>query len=189
MADLPAGDITGLLIDWRGGNKAALDNLTPLIYQELRKLASAYMRRERTDHTLQPTALINEAYVRMVDRTVPHFNSRTHFFGVAARIMRQVLVDFARTHQAAKRGDGLKSPFEDAMAIAAPPTAALVEVNDALDRLAAVNERQARVIELRYFGGLSRNEIAEALDISLARVKRDLTEAEAWLQSALNPAS
>lgn len=186
MSD-PAGDVTRLLIDWRDGNKAALDQLTPLIYQELRKLASAYMRRERGEHTLQPTALIHEAYVRLVDQTVPNFNSRTHFFGIAARLMRQVLVDFARTRQTLKRGEGQRAPLEEAMAIAQEPTAALLDLNAALERLAAINEQQAKVIELRYFGGLSRGEVAEALDISLARVKRDLSEAEAWLRTELAP--
>jgi RNA polymerase sigma factor (TIGR02999 family) len=181
------GDVTGLLIDWRGGDEAALEQLTPLIYQELRKLAGAYMRRERSDHTLQPTALINEAYVRLVDRAVPDFNSRTHFFGIAARLMRQVLVDFARSKQAVKRGDdGEKVDLDEALVVAEAPAAKLLDLNDALDRLAQINERQARVLELRYFGGLSRGEVAEALDISLARVKRDLAEAEDWLRIELS---
>ena len=182
---MDTSDVTGLLLDWRHGNEAALHELTPLIYDELRKLAAAYMRRERTDHTLQPTALINEAYVRLVNRETPAFNSRTHFFGIAARLMRQVLVDFARTRQAQKRGDGDKVPLDDALAIAPQPTAALLDLDAALERLGAVNPRHARVLELRYFGGLSRGEVAEALDISLARVKRDLSEAEAWLRREL----
>lgn len=181
------GDVTRLLIDWREGKEAALDQLTPLIYQELRKLAGAYMRRERGEHTLQPTALIHEAYVRLIDQSVPNFNSRTHFFGVAARLMRQVLVDFARTRQALKRGDGDKVPLNEAIAVGQEPTAALLDLNDALDLLATVNPQQAKVIELRYFGGLSRGEIAEALDISLARVKRDLAESEVWLRRELTP--
>jgi len=180
-------DVTALLIEWRRGDAAALERLTPLIYQELRRVAGAYMRRERGGHTLQPTALINEAYLRLVDRTTPDFNSRTHFFGIAARLMRQVLVDFARSRQAAKRGDGENVPLDDLQVAGPEPTAVLLDLHDALARLERINERQARVVELRYFGGLSRIEVAEALDISLARVKRDLAEAETWLRRELSP--
>lgn len=181
------GEVTRLLTDWREGNEAALAQLMPIIYQELRKLATAYLRRERLDHTLQPTALVHEAYVRLVDQRVPSFNGRSHFFGIAARLMRQILVDFARSRQTAKRDEGLKAPLEDAMAVAEAPAVALLDLNDALERLAAVNQRHAKVIELRYFGGLSRGEVAEVLDISLARVKRDIAEAEAWLRAELTP--
>lgn len=182
MMDEPAPDVTRLLIDWRDGKRAALDELTPIVYQELRRIATAYMRKERPDHTLQPTALINEAYMRLVDQSVPQFNSRSHFFGVAAHIMRQVLVDFARTRGAAKRGDDKKVPFDEARAVSVEPSAELIDLHEALDRLAAHDERKAKVIELRYFGGLSREEVAEALGLTLATVKRDLTLAEAWLR-------
>jgi RNA polymerase sigma factor (TIGR02999 family) len=187
-ADQP-DDITRLLNQWREGDHAALEAMTPLIYAELRKIAAAYMQRERDQVTLQPTALIHEAHVRLVDQTVPAFHSRTHFFGIAARLMRQVLVDFARSRQAVKRGEGQKAALTDAMAIAVEPSAELLDLNEALDRLAATDERKAKVIELSYFGGLSYGEVAEALDISIATVKRDLTAAETWLRQALGRTS
>jgi RNA polymerase sigma factor (TIGR02999 family) len=143
------------------------------------------MRRERPEHTLQPTALIHEAYVRLVDQSLPSFNSRTHFFGVAARIMRQVLVDFARAHRAEKRGSGRKTPLDEAIRLTTEPSVDLLELHDALDRLAAFDARKAKVIEMRYFGGLSRDEVAEALELTLATVKRDLMLGEAWLRREL----
>jgi len=182
-------DITRLLIDWREGKTSALAELTPIVYDELRKLAASYMRRERPDHTLQPTALINEAYLRLVDQRLPSFKSRAHFFGVAAQVMRQVLVDFARSHRAVKRGEGEKSPLDEALHVAAAPGADVVDLHEALERLAAVDARKAKVIELRYFGGLSREEVAEALDVSLGTVKRDLTLADAWLRRDLSAAA
>ena len=143
------------------------------------------MRRERPDHALQPKALINEAYVRLVDQRTPQFANRKHFFGVAAQIMRQVLVDFARAHRADKRGAGEKAPFDEAMAVSVEPSAALIDLHEALERLAAFDERKAKVIELRYFGGLSREEVADTLGLTLATVKRDLLLGEAWLRREL----
>jgi RNA polymerase sigma factor (TIGR02999 family) len=178
--------VTTLLERWRGGDRSALDEITPIVYAELRKLATAYMRRERSEHTLQPTALIHEAYMRLVDQRLPAFNSRTHFFGVAAHIMRQVLVDFARAHRSEKRGAGMKAPLDEAMHLSTTPSPDLLDLHDALDRLAVFDARKARVIELRYFGGLTREEVAEALDLTLATVKRDLTLAEAWLRRELS---
>jgi RNA polymerase sigma factor (TIGR02999 family) len=189
MVDDAAGDVTGLLNAWRGGNKAALDRLTPILYQELRRLAAAYMRRERPDHTLQPTALIHEAYARLVDQSVGSINSRTHFFGVAAHIMRQVLVDSARAHRSEKRGGGNVVQLDTALQVAAEFRPDLLEIHEALERLAAFDERKAKVVELRYFGGLTREEVAEALGLTLATVKRDLALAEAWLRRELTPPS
>jgi RNA polymerase sigma factor (TIGR02999 family) len=179
-------EVTHLLIKWHGGQLAALDELTPIVYAELRKVAAAYMRRERPEHTLQPTALINEAYVRLVDQRLPMFNSRTHFFGVAAQIMRQVLVDFARAHRSEKRGSGLKAPLDQALELSIEPSADLLDLHDALDRLAVFDARKAKVIEMRYFGGLSRDEVADAMHLTLATVKRDLQLGEAWLRRELS---
>lgn len=185
MLDERARDVTRLLIAWHDGQPAALDELAPIVYAELRRLAAAYMRRERPEHTLQPTALIHEAYMRLVDQSLPVFDSRTHFFGVAARIMRQVLVDFARARRAEKRGSGLKAPLDDAIHLSANPSADLIDLHEALERLAAFDPRKANVIEMRYFGGLTREEVADALHLTLATVKRDLMLAEAWLRREL----
>lgn len=178
-------EITQLLVRWRSGEPAALDAMTPIVYGELRKLAVAYMRRERPEHTLQPTALIHEAYVRLVDQRLPAFNSRTHFYGVAAQIMRQVLVDFARARRADKRGAGLQAPLEAALHLSQEPSTDLLALHEALERLAAFDARKARVIELKYFGGLTREEVAEALDLTVPTVKRDLALGEAWLRREL----
>ena len=180
--DQPSREITKLLIDWKGGNAEALNELAPMVYQELRKLAASCLRSDRPDHTLQPTALIHEAYLRLIDQSMPGWQNRSHFFGVAARLMRQVLVDFARSRQSQKRGGGNKVTLNEAVAYSEENSSRLLEINEALDRLAAFDERKCKVIELRYFGGLDREEIAEALGVSLATVKRDLAIAEAWLR-------
>lgn len=185
MEQANAGQVTGLLARWRGGDQQALDAIAPIVYAELRKLAAAYMRRERPDHTLQPTALIHEAYVRLVDQQLPAFDNRSHFFGIAAQIMRQVLVDFARAHRADKRGSGLKAPLEEAALLSIEPSGRLIDLHEALERLAAFDARKAKVIELRYFGGLTREEVADALNLTLATVKRDLSLGEAWLRREL----
>jgi RNA polymerase sigma-70 factor, ECF subfamily len=175
--------ITRLLIDWKSGNRQALDQLAPLIYQELRRLAAIHLKYERPDHTLQPTALIHEAYLRLVDQTLPDWKNRTHFFAVASQIMRQVLVDFARSRKAVKRGGGGdRIPLEDVALLTEPRADRLLELDRALESLQAFDERKCRVIELRYFGGLSREETAEALGLTLATVKRDLMLAEAYLR-------
>lgn len=177
--------ITRLLRDWGGGNKAALDELTPHVYRELYSLARAYLRRSRPNQTLQPTALINEAYLRLIDQTEPlSLENRSHFFGVAARLMRSVLVDYTRAHHAAKRGggEGGVTLLED-MAVAPGPAPGVLDIDDSLNRLAELDERKAKVIELRYFGGMTREEIADALNLTLATVKRDLRLAEAWLRN------
>jgi RNA polymerase sigma-70 factor (ECF subfamily) len=178
--------VTHLLGAWRGGDRQALDALTPIVYQELRRLASSYMRSERSGHSLQPTALIHEAYLRLLDGTAPQFNGRAHFFGVAAQIMRQILIDFARSRTAQKRGGGAEHVgLLDNDAISLDRTDELLAIHEALDKLALQDARKAKVIELRYFGGLNREEIAEALDMTLATVKRDLALGEAFLRREL----
>lgn len=185
MSQEPEKRITRLLVDWKSGNKAALDTLMPLVYQELRKLADSYMKRERTDHTLQPTALINEAYMRLADQRLPEWQNRSHFFGVAAQIMRQVLVDAARKHRSAKRGYGSKTSIEESVLVSPSRAPDLVALDDALREMGKFDERKVRVIELKYFGGLTIEETAAALEISDATVSRDLRTAEAWLRKYL----
>jgi RNA polymerase sigma factor (TIGR02999 family) len=180
-------EITRLLGEWRGGNKAALDELSPIVHQELRQIAVSYMRRERSDHTLQPTALINEAYIRLLGQGSINFANRAHFFGIAAQIMRQILVDFARKRIAAKRGSGLREELSDDMQVSVQQSEEVLAVHQALDRLAAFDDRKAKIMEMRHFGGLSREEIAEATGMSLATVKRDMHLAGAWLKRELTP--
>ena len=178
-------EITGILRDWERNPRAALEQLTPLVYKELHDLAAAYMRRERPDHTLQPTALIHEAWVRLAEQSVPGWKDRSHFFGVAAQIMRQILVDFARHHRAQKRGGGTQIQLDTRWPIAASATDDFLALNEAIEKLEAWDARKTRVIELRYFGGMSRDEIAEALSLTVPTVKRDLSVAEAFLRREL----
>jgi len=178
----PEQAVTQLLIDWKNGNKAALDLLTPLVYGELRRLADHYLRNERAAATLQPTALVHEAYVRLVGQSLPDWESRSHFFGVAAHLMRQILVDHARKRNSAKRGSGAEKVSLDKVVSFAPARSRDIEaLDDALTALAAIDERKAKVIELRYFGGFSVEETAQALGISVATVGREQRMAEAWL--------
>jgi RNA polymerase sigma-70 factor, ECF subfamily len=187
MATPPTPDITRLLVDWSAGRREALDQLMPVIYQELHKIAGSYLRRERAEHTLQPTALIHEAYLRLVGPNVPSFRSRSHFYGVAAHMMRQILVEHARTRGAAKRGGGeRKVSLDDVTLFSAERTADLVALDDALTTLGAFDERKGKVIELRFFGGLSLDETAEALGVSVATITRELRLAQAWLQRELD---
>lgn len=178
-------EITGILQDWERNPKAALGQLTPLVYRELRDLAAAYLRRERPDHTLQPTALVHEAWVRLVEQSTPGWKNRTHFFGMAAHIMRQVLVDFARQHQAQKRGGGRQIQFDTGLPLVAPAAGDFLALNEAIEKLQAWDDRKAQVIELRYFSGMSRDEIAETLSLTVPTVKRDLSVAEAFLRREL----
>jgi RNA polymerase sigma factor (TIGR02999 family) len=184
-----AADVTSLLRQWQSGDRAALDALTPAVYRQLRLIAAGYMQHERAGHTLQPTALVHEAYARMAQQALPQFQNRAHFFAVSAQIMRQVLVDCAREHRAAKRGSGLKEQLDESSGLASPDGGVddILAIDRALDRLAAFDERKARVIELRYFAGLERQEIADALDVSVGTVKRDLKLGEAWLRLQLGP--
>jgi RNA polymerase sigma factor (TIGR02999 family) len=179
--------VSGLLIAWGRGEPAALEQVTPLIYGELHKLARAYLRQGGSDQSLQPTALINEAYLRLLDQTQPtQWENRAHFFGIAARLMRLILVDLARSNQSIKRGGAITFlTLDDSAEISSGRTTEVLEVHEALDQLARVDERKARVIEMRYFAGMDREEVAKALDLTVATVKRDLSLGEAWLRRYL----
>jgi RNA polymerase sigma-70 factor, ECF subfamily len=183
-----AGSVSRLLIAWGEGEPAALEQLTPRIYHELHKLARAYLRRGLPNQSLQPTALINEAYLRLLDPSPAiQWENRAHFFGIAAKVMRMILVDQARNRQAAKRGGGAaKVILESNMAISLGRAPDVLEVDEALDQLAAVDERKANVIELRYFGGMDQEEVAAALGLTVPTVKRDLRLGEAWLRRFLS---
>ena len=178
--------VTRLLVDWKGGSKEALDSLTPIVYNELRKLADHYLRDEHAAATLQPTALVHEAYIRLVAQNQPDWESRSHFFGVAAHLMRQILVDHARKRNSAKRGSGAeKLSIEEAVSFAPARGRDIEALDDALNALAEMDARKAKVIELRFFGGFSVEETAQALDISVATVGREQRMAEAWLHREL----
>jgi RNA polymerase sigma-70 factor, ECF subfamily len=177
-------EVTRLLAAWAEGNQHALDELTPLVYKELRQLATSYLRKERQGHTLQPTALVHEAYLRLVDQKNPIWQSRSHFFGVAAHLMRQILVDHARRRQAGKRG-GRKVSLGETISFQHERSRDVVALDSGLDALEKLDPRKCKAIELRYFGGLSMDEIAHALDVSPVTVRRDLRMAEAWLHNEM----
>jgi RNA polymerase sigma-70 factor (ECF subfamily) len=182
----PRNQVTRLLVEWGNGNKAALDLLMPIVYDELHKLAASYLRREHNARTLQPTAIIHEAYMRLVEQDLSDLNSRSHFFGVAAHLMRQILIDHARKHQTAKRGAGSeKLPLDEATYFAPERSSELIGLDDALKSLEKTDPRKAKVIELRFFGGLSIEETAEVLGISVATVGREQRFAEAWLHTEM----
>ena len=186
MAQKPQHQITQLLAEWSEGNQSALDELYPLVYEELHRLARRYMSRERKGHTLQTTALINEAYVRLVDQKNVRWANRSHFFAISAQIMRRILIDHARRHAYAKRGGGAKQVSLEEAAIVAPDQASeLVRLDEALQILAKMDERRCHVVELRYFGGLSNEEIAGVLKVSENTVTRDWNLARAWLYQQL----
>ena len=179
-------DITQLIAQVRRGDETASEDLFRRVSRELRHLVAYYMRSERRDHTLQPTALVHEAYLRLIDQRDLPGESRAHFFGVAASVMRRILIDHARAHRADKRGGrDVKVPLDEAPALAAENLGYLIEVDQALERLAALDPRQARIVELRFFGGLSIEEIANILDIGPRTVDRDWRLAKAWLRSEL----
>jgi RNA polymerase sigma factor (TIGR02999 family) len=181
-----SSEVTQLLHQWTGGKREALDQLFPLVHAELRRLAASYMRRERPDHTLQPTALVNEAFLKLVDQRAVRWQNRAHFFGIAAQAMRRILVDSARAHAADKRGSGeLLLPLDEALAPAEMRSIDLLALDEALTRLADLDPQQCRVVELRFFGGLTLEETAEALRISPATVGREWTLAKAWLYAEL----
>jgi RNA polymerase sigma-70 factor (ECF subfamily) len=183
----PQHEITQLLAEWRDGNQSALDELYPLVYDELHRLARRYMSRERKGHTLQTTALINEAYVRLVDQKNVHWANRSHFFAISAQIMRRILIDHARRHAYAKRGGGAQQvSLEEVAAITPNPSRELVRLDEALKSLAEMDPRRSQVVELRYFGGLSNEEIAGVLNISANTVTRDWNMARAWLYHQLS---
>jgi RNA polymerase sigma factor (TIGR02999 family) len=177
-------EVTLLLASWAKGNQEALNELTPLVYKELRQLAASYLRKERQGHTLQPTALVHEAYLRLVDQTNPDWQNRSHFYGVAARLMRQILVDHARRKQAGKRA-GQNVTLEDAVSFHKERSRDLVALDTSLTELEKIDPRKCKAVELRYFGGLSTEEIAQALDVSSNTVLRDLRLAEAWLHQEM----
>jgi len=179
-------DVSHLLRAWSGGDEQARDQLVPLVYRELRRHAAACLRHERRGHTLQPTALVNETLIRLIGPQRITWTNRAQFFGIAARVMRRVLVDYARRHQAAKRpGAALRVPFDDRIGAAGPPDCELLLLDQALKELTRVDERQAEIVELRYFGGLSEPEVAAALSLSRATVTREWQTARAWMYRRL----
>ena len=187
MDSRPSSVVTQLLNNWREGDRKALDALLPLVYDELHRLAHFQLRKERPDHTLQSAALVHEAYLRLAGGTAPQWESRSHFFGIAAQLMRQILVDYARRHGAAKRGGSVcKVSLEDAMVAAKKIDLDVVALDDALQALEAIDARQARVVELRFFSGLSLDEISTVMEIASATVQRDWTAARAWLHREMS---
>jgi RNA polymerase sigma-70 factor, ECF subfamily len=182
MPTLSSQQVTDLLQAWSDGDETALERLMPLVYDELHRLAKGYMRRERSGHTLQTTALINEAYLRLIERSHTRWENRAHFFAISAQLMRQILVDFARSRRSRKRGgEEFQVSLGKALTVPVKRDADLVALDDALRALAAIDERKSRIVELRFFGGLSEEETAEALKISPATVKRDWKVAKVWL--------
>ena len=187
MTKTSSHEVTQLLIDWSNGNQAALDKLMPLVDRELHRLAHHYMRRENPGQTLQTTALVNEAYLRLVEQKHVHWKNRAHFFALAAQLMRRILVDRARSRRYAKRGGGAqKISFDETMVFSRERGADLIALDEALERLAAIDERKGKVVEMRFFGGLSVDETAEALGISAVTVMREWSMAKAWLYNSLN---
>jgi RNA polymerase sigma-70 factor, ECF subfamily len=186
-ADHPPQAVTALLKKWSDGDRGALDALMPLVYDELNRIARRHLTREQPGHSLQPTALVHEAFVKLVGERDMQWNSRTHFIAVAAQMMRFILVDYARKKRMVKRGgpDAIHVTFDEGLGVAAASDDRLLELDDALTRLSAQDQRKGRVVELRYFGGLSVEETAEALSVSVATVMRDWRMAQAWLQREL----
>jgi RNA polymerase sigma factor (TIGR02999 family) len=182
-----SGEVTKLLVRFRDGDRQAEAELIPLIYGELRRLAYRCLNRERGDHTLQPTALVHEAFLRMVNEEQPSWQNRSHFFGVAARLMRQILVDHARRHQSLKRGGACsRSALDEGLLVfSAEKSAEFLALDEALDRLARQDERQSRIVEMKFFAGLDIEEIAQVLTISARTVKREWTMARAWLHQEM----
>jgi RNA polymerase sigma-70 factor (ECF subfamily) len=186
MIQPPPGEITRVLAELRDGNKDAASDLVPLVYPQLRNLAAYYMRRERRDHTLQATGLVHEAFIRILKQESLAWEDRNHFFGVAAGLMRRILVDYARAHRAGKRGGAAEElPLDEALVFAKTRSTELIALDDALNQLAEMDPRQSKIVELRFFVGLSEEEIAEVLDISVRTVKRDWAAARAWLHGEL----
>jgi len=180
-------EVTQLLLAWSGGDEQALDRLVPLVYDELRRLAQSYMRRERADHTLQTTALIHEAYLRLIDANRVQWRNRAHFFGVASRLMRQILVTIARERGAQKRGGGAEQvSLDEGMMIDEGRDEDLVALDEALGELAQIDARKAQVVEMRFFGGLTEDEIAATLNVSTETVRRDWRLARSWLRRELS---
>ena|SRR5215831_14842159 len=180
-------EVTQLLLAWGDGDQSALEKLMPLVYEELRRLAHQYMRREHPGHTLQTTALVNEVYFRLIDQKRMHWQNRAQFFAIAAQLMRRILVDHARSHQYAKRGGGAhKVSLDEGALVAEEQAADLIALDDALLSLASIDERKSRIVELRFFGGLSVEETAETLKTSSRTVMREWSMAKAWLYQTIN---
>ncbi len=185
--DLPPPGVTELLADWQRGDQSALDRLMPAVYEELHRLAGRYLSHERSDHTLQATALVHEAYVRLVDQRSVRWQNRAHFFGIAAQLMRRVLVDHARRRDAVKRGDGARAlSLEEADGQTPSEPLDILELDRALERLTALDGEQGRIVEMRFFGGLTVEESAEVLGVSPRTVKRQWRAARAWLYRELH---
>ncbi len=183
MTEPSLPDITQMLIDWSNGDREALDRLMPVVYTELRRQAARHLRRERAGHTLQTTDLIHEAYLRLVDQKNVQWQNRAHFFAVAARSMRRILVDHARRRHRAKRGgSGIALPLDEGLVVAAEKSVDLLALDEALTRLAAIDVRQSQIVELRFYGGLTIEETAAVIGVSLTTVKDDLNIAKAWLR-------
>lgn len=176
------GDVTHLLLAWKAGDEQARDSLIPILYEELHRIAARYLRNEKAAETLQPTALVHEAYMRLVQQKLPDWESRAHFIGVAAYLMRQLLVEHARRNNTQKRGLGMnKVPLNEALSFGAESSTVVLDLDCALQALAKFDERQSKIIELRFFGGLTVEEVARSLDLSVATVGREQRLAEAWL--------
>jgi len=186
MKTPPTQEVTQLLVDWSKGDQAALNQLMPLVHGELHRLAHHYMGRERSGHTLQTSALVNEAYLRLVDQSNLHLQNRAQFFGLAAQLMRHILVDHARSHTSIKRGEGLKVPLDDVAVLNPERGTELIALDEALKKLAAINPRKGQIVELKYFGGLTVDEIAEVLKVSPVTVMRDWNFAKTWLHREIS---
>lgn len=181
----PSGDVTGLLVAWQNGDRGALEHLIPLVYDELHRIAERQLRHERQGHTLQPSAVVHETYLKLVDRPTPNWQGRVHFFAVAARAMRQILVDYARRRAAQKRGRGASLSMLESELVSKPREVDVIAVDEALKKLARLDPEQAQLVELRFFGGLTVDEAAAALQISNATIHRKWVVARAWLHREL----
>jgi RNA polymerase sigma factor (TIGR02999 family) len=186
---MPSSPVTELLQKWRGGDQSALESLIPLVYQDLREIAHRHLQNERRPHTLQGTALVHEVYIRLAKQQSFPATDRAHFLALASRVMRQILVDYARNHQAVKRGADQKVPLDTGILFAKTKSIDVLELNDALSELAELDEQQSRIVELRFFGGLTNQETAEVLCISTATVKRDWSVAKSWLTREMKKGS
>ena len=186
----PPQDVTQLLIAWSDGDQAARDQLMSVVYEELHRVARRYMRRESPGHTLQTSALVNEAFLRLVDQSHVQWQNRAHFFAIAAQMMRRILVDYARSRSYAKRGGGARAlSLDEGLIVSDERNAEVVAVHEALEEMAKFDARKAQVVELRFFGGLSIDETAEVLGVSTATIRSDWTTAKAWLRREISPGS
>ena|SRR5581483_1712469 len=187
MTAPPPNEVTRLLLAWGDGDQAALDQLMPAVYDELRRLAHYHLQRERRGHTLQTSALVNEAYLRLIDQHRVEWQNRAHFFGIASQLMRRILVDHARSRHVAKRGGGARHvPLDEAIVVSAQRAADVLALDEALTALAAIDQRKSRIVEMRFFGGLSIAETAEVLAVSPGTIMRDWTLAKAWLHREIS---